>query len=239
MTLLSGSSKITYPTIFQYGNENIETKRGSSVLSSAILKQSSPNKDNGSISFKQSAVDFSPTDDSYFSNSASSLTNGSLADGRAGEEVQSSKNGGTDEVLSITNNRPNLNMNILDEGLVNGSLDFEHFFQEESCEASPLNECHKSAGVVTDVDNSSTPCDKQKSEEDGENDKSEEDSDSDGMLGGVFAFSEEGRNLKVEFSQSFYTILAVKGYDSFEFDRNIDASISYYMPYTLKYSIFH
>ncbi|ESR46467.1 hypothetical protein CICLE_v10000138mg [Citrus x clementina] len=187
-----GSSKITYPTIFQYGNENIETKRGSSVLSSAILKQSSPNKDNGSISFKQSAVDFSPTDDSYFSNSASSLTNGSLAAGRAGEEVQSSKNGGTDEVLSITNNRPDLNMNILDKGLVNGSLDFEHFFQEESCEASALNECHKSTGVVTDVDNSSTPCDKQKSEEDGENDKSEEDSDSDGMLGGVFAFSEEG-----------------------------------------------
>lgn len=52
---------------------------------------------------------------------------------------------------------------------------------------SSLSECHESA-EVSFVDNNISPCDLEKSEEDGDNDD---------MLGGVFAFSEEGRILVV------------------------------------------
>ncbi|KAJ4719540.1 Autophagy-related protein like [Melia azedarach] len=184
-----GSSKIIYPSIFQNGNENIGTERSSSVLSAPILKQSSLNKNNGSISFKQAAVGFSPTEDSNFSNAISSLTNGSLS---AGRPMQKGAQSSRPEVSNITTNHSDLSTHISNEGPLNGSLDFEHFFQEESCKASALIGCHESTGVVTDVESSSTPCEKEKSEEDVDNDKSEEDTDNDDMLGGVFAFSEEG-----------------------------------------------
>jgi hypothetical protein len=51
-----------------------------------------------------------------------------------------------------------------------------------------LKECQESTEVLTFVDNNSSPCDVDKSEEDGDNDD---------MLGGVFSFSEEGMNLEL------------------------------------------
>ncbi|KAK3200386.1 hypothetical protein Dsin_023801 [Dipteronia sinensis] len=166
-----GSSKITYPSIYQYGNENVRINRGSSALASTTLNQSYLNKDNN------------------FSNNMSSLTSGSLSTGRTmAREVQSLNNGGNCEVSEISYNRSNLNMNNIDEG---DSPDFEQFFQE-SCKVSSLSDCHESTEAVTDVCKSRSHCDKENSEEDGDNDKCEEDAEDDDMFGGVFAFSEEG-----------------------------------------------
>ena len=58
-----------------------------------------------------------------------------------------------------------------------------HVLQEGYCKASV--DCRESTEVITDVDCSS-PCGREKSDEDGDNDD---------MLGDVFDFSEEGMNL--------------------------------------------
>ncbi|XP_015578219.2 autophagy-related protein 18g isoform X3 [Ricinus communis] len=61
---------------------------------------------------------------------------------------------------------------------------FELSFQEGHYKALDLDRCCTSTEVVTDdVDSSSSHCEKEKPEEDGENDE---------FLGGMFAFSEEG-----------------------------------------------
>ena len=72
-------------------------------------------------------------------------------------------------------------MNVADESSVQDPLEFGGYFQEEYCKAAPLDENHELSEVVTDVDSSSSPRDKEKSEEDGESDE---------LLGCVFAFSE-------------------------------------------------
>ena len=79
-----------------------------------------------------------------------------------------------------------MSMNILDEGPTHDSLDFEQFFQEGYCKASAPSNSPESAEVITDMDSSSSPPNREKCEEDGDNDD---------LLGGVFAFSEEGENL--------------------------------------------
>ncbi|XP_027363188.1 autophagy-related protein 18h isoform X2 [Abrus precatorius] len=73
-----------------------------------------------------------------------------------------------------------LNTNVNCEETMRDSPDFEQFFQEGYCKQSV--DCHESTEVTTDVDCSS-PCGREKSDEDGDNDD---------MLGDVFDFSEEG-----------------------------------------------
>ncbi|KAE8726383.1 Autophagy-related protein 18h [Hibiscus syriacus] len=113
--------------------------------------------------------------DDKSTNSPSSPTSDSLSGGR--------NSGGRSDVLNTSSNRSDSSMNMLDEGPVNESPDFEHFFQEEYCKVLPLIACQEPTEVVTDVDSNSSPCEREKSEEEGDNDD---------MLGGVFAFSEEG-----------------------------------------------
>ncbi|KAK1258320.1 Autophagy-related protein 18h [Acorus gramineus] len=60
---------------------------------------------------------------------------------------------------------------------------FVQYFQEGYCKASELDDCHDPTEAVTDADSNSSHCDKE---------KVEEDLDNDDMLGGVFAFCEEG-----------------------------------------------
>ncbi|XVE62937.1 hypothetical protein DITRI_Ditri06bG0159400 [Diplodiscus trichospermus] len=153
----SGSSRNSYPP-------GIQSAKGQS--SSPMLNQSTINKDSNST------------------NGLSSLTNGSLSGGRTvAEEVQFPKSSGTSDISSTSSNRSDLSMNMLDEGPVNDSPDFEQFFQEEYCKALPSRSHGELTEVVTEIDSSSSPCDREKSEEEGDNDE---------MLGGVFAFSEEG-----------------------------------------------
>ncbi|XP_008809283.1 autophagy-related protein 18h-like isoform X2 [Phoenix dactylifera] len=63
------------------------------------------------------------------------------------------------------------------------SLEFTQFFHEGYCKVSELDDCRELTEAVTDADSSSSHCEREKPEEDGDNDD---------MLGGVFAFSEEG-----------------------------------------------
>lgn len=177
----------SYPSIHQSGNGNNGERRGGSFLASPRLNQSSLKNNIVSVSSKQSTSGVSLVEDSNFSKNLSTLTSGSLAADRTiGKEVQSVNSGGASESSNVSSNRSDLSMNILDEGPVHDSLDFEQFFQEGYCKASPLNNFPESTEVVNDVDSSNSPCDREKCEEDGDNDD---------MLGGVFDFSEEGKNI--------------------------------------------
>ncbi|KAJ8476810.1 hypothetical protein OPV22_020537 [Ensete ventricosum] len=63
------------------------------------------------------------------------------------------------------------------------SVEFAQYFNEGYCQVSELNDCRELTEAVTDADSNSSHCEREKSEEDGDNDD---------MVGGVFAFSEEG-----------------------------------------------
>ncbi|XVE89758.1 hypothetical protein DITRI_Ditri20bG0020600 [Diplodiscus trichospermus] len=179
----SGSSRNSYTSSIQSGNGSSGVKGQISVLSSRMLNESIVNKDSGPVSFNQSKIGSGQIEDSNSTNSLSSLTSDSVSGGRTvAKEVQFPKSDGTSDVSNTNSNRSDLSMNILDEGPVNASPDFVQFFQEEYRKALPLSACREPK-EVTDVDSSSSPCEKEKSEEEG---------DSDEMLGGVFAFCEEG-----------------------------------------------
>ncbi|KAM0992157.1 hypothetical protein ACFX13_010618 [Malus domestica] len=170
-----------YPFILQPGNGQNGEKRGRSFSVSPHMNYISTKKNITSVSLKQPTSGVSLGDDSNFSNSLSTLTSSSLsADRTIATKVQSVNSGGASEGSNVGSNRSDLSMNMLDEGPVHKSPDFEPFFQEGYCKASPLSNFRESTEVVTDVD---SPCDREKSEEDDDNDD---------MLGGVFAFSEEG-----------------------------------------------
>ncbi|KAJ8760668.1 hypothetical protein K2173_017649 [Erythroxylum novogranatense] len=176
----SGPPSEICPPIIQPGNHNVVEEGKNSSLSSPILYQSSINEHIGPISFEQSHMVVSSVDNNKYMNSnISSLTTEVLFAGRTSEEVHLSNSGVTSEGSNTCSNRSDQSMNIIDEGPVNESPDFEQFFQEGYYKASALNERHE---LTEGMDNSS-PCDVDKSEEDGDNDD---------MLGGVFAFSEEG-----------------------------------------------
>ncbi|CAO2832682.1 unnamed protein product [Amaranthus hypochondriacus] len=131
-----------------------------------------------------SSMEISPPENSCLVNSPSPVTNPSLSAGRANpKEVQSSSSVGGSEASNVSSNRSDFSMNVADESSVPDPLDFAGYFQEEYCKAAPLDESHELSEVVTDIDSSSSPREKEKSEEDGENDE---------LLGGVFDFSEEG-----------------------------------------------
>ncbi|XP_019421305.1 PREDICTED: autophagy-related protein 18h-like isoform X1 [Lupinus angustifolius] len=98
-------------------------------------------------------------------------------------KVKSSKQGKGSDSFNTSFSAPDLNMNLTHdhEEPIHDSPDSEQFFQEDYCKASV--DCHESAAeVATDVDCSS-PCDREKSDD--------EDGDNDDMLGDVFDFSEE------------------------------------------------
>ncbi|GMJ11198.1 homolog of yeast autophagy 18 (ATG18) H [Hibiscus trionum] len=180
----SGSTRNSYPSSIQSGKDGGGVKGQNSDFASAVLNQSTLNKDAGLVSFNQSKGGVCHIEDSNSTNSMSSLTSGSLSGGRTvAKEVQFPNGDRTSDVSNTSSNRSDLSMNMLDEGPVNESPDFEQFFQEEYCTALPSGAHPEPKKVVTDVDNSSSPCDKEKSEEEVDNDD---------MLGGVFAFSEEG-----------------------------------------------
>ncbi|XP_024031449.1 autophagy-related protein 18h isoform X2 [Morus notabilis] len=181
----SGYLGDSYPSLLQSGNKSKGANGGRSILASSLQNQSSANKDVVSVSSRsrQSASDVSHVEDRNFSNGVSTLTGVSLsADRTIAKGIQSVNGGESSEGSNVSSNRSDTSMNILDEAQVHDSLDFEQFFQEGYCNASALSGCPESTEVVTDVD-SSSPCDREKCEEDGDNDD---------MLGGVFAFSEEG-----------------------------------------------
>nr|XP_025603624.1 autophagy-related protein 18h isoform X2 [Arachis hypogaea] len=163
---------------------------GDAVLSHSKLKipGSALKADAGLSGYFSSSIDSSGSDinvknrEEYVSESPlPSLKTVNMDDIAAGgSQVNSSKGGKANESLNSSFNGCNLNMNVTHDGLVHDSPDFGQIFQEDYSKASIG--CPESAEVVSDEECSS-PCVREKSEEDG---------DDDGMLGGVFEFSEEG-----------------------------------------------
>lgn len=186
LALLPGSLTKFYPLVIQSENGTAGEGRFS-VAASSIECKSSINKDSSSISSKQSQAGFSPVDFNSMDSNVTSLTNISSSTGRTiAKEVQSSNGVVISEASNTGSNCSNLSMNIIDEGPTNESLDSGFFFQEGYCKVMPLSECPEST-EVSFLDNNISPCDLEKSE----------DGDNDDMLGGVFAFSEEGTILEV------------------------------------------
>ncbi|KAJ0054392.1 hypothetical protein Pint_01104 [Pistacia integerrima] len=100
--------------------------------------------------------------------------------------------GGLGDISMLTADYFDSNMNVVEgPGLpsVHAPVNFGLSLQEGHCKALKHDECRKSTEVVNDdVDSSSSHCEREKLEEDGENDE---------MFSGMFAFSEEGICLKL------------------------------------------
>ncbi|KAK3031618.1 hypothetical protein RJ639_035624, partial [Escallonia herrerae] len=174
----------SYPLIFPTENGNDEVERPSFTVASTVLNRRSFSGVDASFSPESSGTPISSLEESYVINCSSSgqLSTGATIVG----EAHSSSSDITSEVSNTSSNRSDLSMNILDEGPVHedmqDTLDFGQYFQEGYCKASSHDKRLESTEAVTDVDSSSSPCDKEKCEEDG---------DSDDMLGGYCLLEEE------------------------------------------------
>lgn len=179
----AGCSQHPYPATVSTELKNHGLMNGHCGLAPALLKQSSLNKDSVLVSSENYMLGSPPADCKY-PNIVSSLPSGSLPAQRStADGFKPSDSGGASEVSNTSSNRSDSSMNIMDEGLTHGSLEFEPYFQEGYYQASAVNKCCDSVEAAADVDSNSNPCEREKSEEDGDNDD---------LLGGVFAFSEEG-----------------------------------------------
>lgn len=101
--------------------------------------------------------------------------------------------GGISDVSLLNADHCGSNMNFLVDGpafsTVHNPVDFELSFLEGHCKALEHDGYCKLTEVVNDdVDSSGSHREREKIEDDGENEE---------MLGGIFSFSEEGRNLKL------------------------------------------
>ncbi|KAL3516168.1 hypothetical protein ACH5RR_023070 [Cinchona calisaya] len=141
-----------------------------------------------SSSPESSANIVSSLEESYIVNRPSSPKNGPLSTkGSAIRGVLSPNSTITGDLSNTSSNRSDMSMKNIDEGPLHGDMhdpvDFGQYFQEGYCKASANNNSHELREVVTDISSANSPFHREKTEEDVE---------SDGMLGGVFAFSEEG-----------------------------------------------
>lgn len=75
--------------------------------------------------------------------------------------------------------------NQITSDLINNSEEFTQYFHEGYCKiaAPELDDCREVTEAMTDGDSNSSHCEREKPEEDGDNDD---------VIGGVFAFCEEG-----------------------------------------------
>ncbi|KAI8022710.1 Autophagy-related protein 18h [Camellia lanceoleosa] len=164
------------PHIVITANENDGVEGRNSILALTPLIQRSFKKADISTSRELYATTISSVEENYVINTTSSPHNSALSTGGTIARVSNTSSNHSDSIV-----------NILDEGPVHEDmhdpLDFGQYFEEGYCKASSHDECPELTEVVTNVDSSNSPCDKEKSEEDGDNDD---------LLGGVFAFSEEG-----------------------------------------------
>ncbi|RWR76612.1 autophagy-related protein 18h-like protein isoform X1 [Cinnamomum micranthum f. kanehirae] len=123
-----------------------------------------------------------------FISGLSSLDSNSMSVGRADTKgALSSSNSLGSEVSNTSGSDPfDLGASIQAEtehGDSHNSRDFAQCFHEGYCKISELDDCRELAEVVNDADSSSSHCEREKPEGGGDNDD---------MLGGVFAFCEEG-----------------------------------------------
>ena len=130
----------------------------------------------GSITFKQPVVSISSAvkDSDYTIEDAHML----LKNASLPAETTIENSSGTSGDSNVSSNRSDLSMNAegeeSEEGAIDGSPDFQQFFEETAKEAEDKDD----------------PSDQRKLDDDNDDDGD----DDDDMLGGVFAFSEEGKN---------------------------------------------
>ncbi|XP_010550088.1 PREDICTED: autophagy-related protein 18h-like [Tarenaya hassleriana] len=154
------------------GNESDDRKRSRHPSFGVhIQNQSPPTGVSSSRSFKQPVVSISPSKETDYVDT----------DLPAGRTIADSS--GTSEASTASSNRSDMSMNVLDEGTIDESPNFEQFFKEGYYATTAPVEAHESAEIATEADNDDAPSEREKSEEGG---------DDDDMLGGIFAFSEEG-----------------------------------------------
>ncbi|KAM0947731.1 putative transcription factor WD40-like family [Dioscorea sansibarensis] len=110
----------------------------------------------------------SPTDSSLINSFSNSGSSSSPVVPLSNKEAQSSSSEITEQVGTVDSFN---------------SMEFTQYLHEGYCKISELSDCCELTEAVTDVDSSSSHCEREKPEEDGDNDE---------MLGGVFAFCEEG-----------------------------------------------
>ncbi|XP_043708772.1 autophagy-related protein 18h-like [Telopea speciosissima] len=176
-------------------NEIYGEKRHSNTQISTLVTQSSSEHNHESILPKCSITGDCQLDDIVVNDASSSRGNTHSLGRPISEGVPSTNAGGISEVINtrgvseITNSssdRSGSSPNNLAEGPphvdLQDPLDFGQYFQEGYCKVTELNGCHELTDI-NDADSSSSHCERERIEEDEENDD---------MLGGVFAFSEEG-----------------------------------------------
>jgi len=115
------------------------------------------------------------------------LDNGSpspASNGSCGPEIANNSSVSNGDITDIPNGgHTSVNSGQNETPGSQNSGEFTQYFQEGYCKISELDDCRELTEAVTDADSSSSHCEREKPEEDGDNDD---------MLGGVFAFSEEG-----------------------------------------------
>lgn len=107
--------------------------------------------------------------------------------GVSGEGAPSIITGGINEVSVLSSDQHASNVNVIVEGssTLHNPVDLGQFFQEGHCNAMERNGCNGLTKVTTeDVESSSRHCQRVIKPVDGENEE---------VLGGIFAFSEEGK----------------------------------------------
>ncbi|KAL3537985.1 hypothetical protein ACH5RR_001351 [Cinchona calisaya] len=178
---------------FVHGLNNLGTSESGS--DGSTVDEDDGSRRSGSLSLNQSSSTspessaniMSSLEESYIVNRPSFPTNGPLSTGATLTEVHSLNSAITGKHSNTSSNRSHMSMKIIDEGPVHEDMhdpvDFGQYFQEGYCKASANDDSHELTEALADTDSSNSPCDTEKTEEDVEND---------GMLGGVFAFSEEG-----------------------------------------------
>lgn len=164
----------TYPSFRPIDN-------GSSKVegSTSLPKQNSIGRAATLLSPELSPSIVSAFEENYVNNYNSISSKASPSGGNISEEVLSSSSVVTGDVSNTSSKRSDSSMNILEE-LVHEDM---QYFQEGYFKSTNLDKFNQFNEHITEVDRSTSHCNKA---------NREEDADSDDMLGGVFAFSEEG-----------------------------------------------
>ncbi|XP_074331836.1 autophagy-related protein 18h-like [Apium graveolens] len=164
----------SYPSFRPIYNENNKVEG-----SNSLPKRNSIGRAATSSSPELSPVIVSAFAEDYVNNYSNIPSKASLSGGNISEEVFSSSSVVTGDVSNTSSKRSDSSINIL-EDLVHEDM---QYFQEGYFKSTNLDKYNQFNEHITEVDRSTSHCNKA---------NCDEDADSDDMLGGVFAFSEEG-----------------------------------------------
>ncbi|KAK9139508.1 hypothetical protein Scep_009189 [Stephania cephalantha] len=184
-----------YPNGFSYAtSQPVDQSKGedATYTSRASSLGSVENSDAGSLRMGKSLLDLDQMD-SFKPNGLPTANGNASGIGRIiANGTLSSDSSGITETSNASSGRSTSSMNNLEEGHESHDPhDFGQYFKEGYCKVSEPDECREVTEAVTDADSSCSHCEREKPE-DGENDD---------MLGGVFAFSEDGFKDKDQYNR--------------------------------------